>query len=120
MILPYEHLLEQLENTDFKPVTFGIFNFIEKEGFVVEASGVEKRNLDIDDFEYYKFNLTSEEVETIKISRKEGLKSFTKFKKFIENTVQENDIKCKIYIIKDSGSLIAVKVKGFVLELPDD
>ena len=111
-------LIEQLKHADYKRVTFGIFNFIDSEGFVDEVSSCDKTKYDIEDFCYYKFNLSDKEKNGIKYSKKEIIHFFKEFKSYIENSVQKNNIpKIRIYIIKESGSLIAVKLVEFNVDL---
>lgn len=112
----YDDLISQLYAGNFKNATFGIFNFIDGEGFVDEVCSKDKEKYGIDDFEYLKFDISEKQKNGIKFSKKEFVQYFKSFKSYVENELQKDSIsKLRIYLIKESGSLIAVKLKNFSL-----
>lgn len=120
-MVDFDDLIEQLKNGDFLPASFSIFNFIENDGFLTELYAVEKVKYDIDDFEYIKFKVSDDVKNGIKYSKKDLMNSVKSFKNHIEKDLQGDVKKLKIYPIKVSGSLIAVKLKDFNLfDKPND
>lgn len=106
-------LMEQLFNKPFKKMLFTPYNLIEDEGFVIEASNNDKKSYDMDDFEYLQFTLSDEDKKAIKAKKKDILSIFNDFKFEIEKTLQPKFAYCRIYVMKDIGTAIAVKVKDF-------
>lgn len=113
----FNELLEQLYSNPYKKVTFSIFNFIENDGFIDELFCINKTKYGIDDFDYIKFSIDDKQRNGIKYSKREYTKYFKAFKEYVETELQQTHIpRLKIYLIKESGSLIAVKLSSFVLE----
>lgn len=109
----FNELLEQLCNNPYKKVTFGIFNFIEDDGFIDELYCADKVKYGIEDFEYMKFSLDDKQKNGIRYSKKDFVRYFKAFKSYVETTLQHTVPKLRIYLIKESGSLIAVKLSTF-------
>ena len=110
-----DNFMEQLRNGDFRPASFSVFNFIDNDGFLTELYAIDKVNYDIDDFEYLNFSLTDDIKNGIKHGKKTIMKDITDFKKKVDDMLPDNEKKIKVYPIKYSGSLIAVKLKSFSL-----
>lgn len=114
----YVDLLKQINSVPFKNVTFSIFNYIDNEGFVDELCGANKEKYGIDDFEYLKLLISEKEKNGIKFSNKEIVSNFKNFKSYIENDLQEDSIpKMRVFLIKESGSLIVVRLKNFNIKI---
>lgn len=114
----YVDLLKQINSVPFKNVTFSIFNYIDNEGFVDEVCGANKEKYGIDDFEYLKLLISEKEKNGIKFSNKEIVSNFKNFKSYIENDLQEDSIpKMRVFLIKESGSLIVVRLKKFNIKI---
>lgn len=114
----YVDLLKQINSVPFKNVTFSIFNYIDNEGFVDEVCGANKEKYGIDDFEYLKLVISEKEKNGIKFSNKEIVSNFKNFKSYIENDLQEDSIpKMRVFLIKESGSLIVVRLKNFNIKI---
>ena len=114
----YVDLLKQINSVPFKNVTFSIFNYIDNEGFVDEVCGANKEKYGIDDFEYLKLLISEKEKNGIKFSNKEIVSNFKNFKSYIENDLQEDSIpKMRVFLIKESGSLIVVRLKNFNIKI---
>lgn len=114
-MVDFDELIEQLKNGEFRPASFSIFNFIENDGFLTELYAIEKTKYDIDDFEYIKFKISDDVKNGIKYSKKDSMNSISSFKDYVEKELQGDVKKLKVYPIKVSGSLIAVKLKNFNL-----
>lgn len=113
----FNELLEQLYNNPYKKITFSIYNFIENDGFIDELFCCNKTKYGLDDFEYIKFTIDDKQKNGIKYSKKEYTRFFKAFKEYVEKEIQHDVIpNLRIYLIKESGSLIAVKLKGFKLD----
>lgn len=113
----FNELLEQLYNSPYKRITFSIYNFIENDGFIDELFCSDKTKYGLDDFEYIKFSIDDKQRNGIKYSKKEYTRFFKAFKEHVEKELQQITIpKLRIYLIKESGSLIAVKLTSFDLE----
>lgn len=117
----FNELLEQIYSSPYKKVTFSIFNFIENDGFIDELFCADKTRYGIDDFEYIKFSIDDKQKNGIKYSKKEYTRYFKAFKEYVEKDLQETAIpRLRIYLIKESGSLIAVRLSSFKLDLTSD
>lgn len=102
-------------------VTFSIFNFIENDGFIDELFCADKTRYGIDDFEYIKFSIDDKQKSGIKYSKREYTRYFKAFKEYVEKGLQETAIpRLRIYLIKESGSLIAVRLSSFRLDKTSD
>lgn len=113
----FNELLEQLYNSPYKEISFSIFNFIENDGFIDELYCINKTKYGLDDFEFIKFKIDDKQRNGIKYSKREHTRFFKAFKEYVEKELQLDVIpKLRIYLIKESGSLIAVKLKGYKLE----
>lgn len=110
-----DNLLQQLYYKEYRSISFSIFNFIEEDGFITELYAVTKTQYDIDDFEFIKFDITDDLRSGIKYSKKDYIHFAYDFKNYVENELQKDVVKLKIYPIKQSGSLIAVKLKDFTI-----
>lgn len=106
-------LMEQLLNNPFKKMLFTTYNLIEDEGFVIEASNQDKKSYDMDDFEYCQFTLDVDDKKAIKAKKADILNVFNDFKYEVEKVLQPKFAYCRIYVMKDIGVVIAVKVKNF-------
>lgn len=106
-------LIEQLLNKPFKEMMFTPYNLIEDEGFVIEASGKDKETYGINDFEYLQFTLDADDKKAIKSNKKDIMTILTAFKYHIEKVCQPLFAYCRIYIMKEIGVVIAVKLKKY-------
>lgn len=106
-------LMEQLLNNPFKKMLFATYNLIEDEGFVIEVSNQDKKSYDMDDFEYCQFALDVDDKKAIKAKKVDILNVFNDFKYEVEKILQPKFAYCRIYVMKDIGVVIAVKVKNF-------
>lgn len=117
----FNELLEQIYSSPYKKVTFSIFNFIENDGFIDELFCADKTRYGIDDFEYIKFSIDDKQKSGIKYSKREYTRYFKAFKEYVEKDLQETAIsRLRIYLIKESGSLIAVRLSSFRLDKTSD
>lgn len=107
-----EDLYEQLYTKPFRSLLFTVYNLIEDEGFVAEASNELKRTCDIDDFEFMKFDISADDMKLIKNKDPESINSILSLKRYIEKEKQKGFAFCRIYIVKDIGSVIAVRLKN--------
>ena len=108
-----EELLNQLYTREFKRLLFTVYNLIEDDGFVIEASNNNKRDYDMEDFEFFKFDISDEDKKAIKSKKKDILNLLNDFKYMVEKEKQPQFAYCRIYVMKDLGSVIAVKTKDF-------
>lgn len=115
-----ENLLKQLYDKPYNPITFSIYNYIDNDGFITELFAYNKTHYDIDDFEYIKFDIDENFKNGVKYSKKDSLRIIFELKNYVEHVLQQNTIKLRIYPIKESGSLIAVKLKEFEIENPEN
>lgn len=106
-------LMAQLMTKPFKRLLFTIFNTIEDDGFFAEAKCVNKKNYDMDDFEYILFDISEEDKKAIKSKKTDILSVLNDFKYHIEKERQPMFANCRIYVFKDIGSVCAVKLKDF-------
>ena len=106
-------LMEQLFTNPFKKMLFTPYNLIEDEGFVIEASNNDKESYGMEDFEYLQFKIDTEDKKAIKANKKDILNVFNDLKYEVEKQKQKPFAYCRIYIMKDLGSVIAVKLKSF-------
>lgn len=98
----------QLSSNNWKPLSFGIFNLIEEDGFIKEMEALLKKDFFIDDFKYLKVNVDAETKKGIKTNDLDIMKNIKSFKKEIE----DSDSKARVYSVKSSGSLIVVKLNN--------
>lgn len=108
-----ENLLEQLFTKPFRNLLFTVYNHIEDDGFVIEASNQDKENYGMDDFEFMKFDVSDDEKKAIKNKKSDIMHILNDFKYEVERERQPLFAHCRIYIMKDLGSVIAVKTKNF-------
>ena len=106
-------LMEQLLSKPFKKMLFTPYNLIDDEGFVIEASNNDKKSYDMDDFEYLQFALDADDKKAIKTKKVDILNVFNDFKYEVEKVLQPKFAYCRIYVMKDIGVVIAVKLKSF-------
>lgn len=113
MLKKYEKLIEQLYTLPFKKMLFTIYNFIVEDGYVrnLKHQGLD---VDIDDLEYMIFQISEDDKNLIKRGK---IDKFVLFKNFIEKDIQSDRVKLGIFIMKEHGALVAVRPKGFMLDI---
>lgn len=113
MFKKYEKLIEQLYTLPFKKMLFTIYNFIVEDGYVrnLKHQGLD---VDIDDLEYMIFQISEDDKNLIKRGK---IDKFVLFKNFIEKDIQSDRVKLGIFIMKEHGTLVAVRPKGFMLDI---
>lgn len=110
------NLKEQLFKEPFKDMLFSIYNKIDDDGFVKEIGAIDKKDYGIDDFHYLYFTIQQETKDAIKFGGNGNRinRMLNNFKYYVEHELQaETYARCRIYILKDYGSLIAVKPRNF-------
>ena len=110
----YDELLKQLYDKDFVDLMFTVYNFIENDGYVAEISSAHGKKFDIDDFEFIVFDIPQEDKKAIKNGNALVIQRYQSFKYYIEKECQEVP-NCAIFIMKDLGIVIAVKLKYYNL-----
>lgn len=110
----YDELLKQLYEKDFVNLRFTVFNFIDSDGYVDEISALNKAHYGIDDFEFIVFDIPQEDKKAIKNGNALVIQRYKAFKHYIEKECQEVP-NCAIFIMKDLGIVIAVKLKYYNL-----
>lgn len=108
----YDTLLSQLYNKHYVDLKFTVYNFIENDGYVNEISAVHNQKYDIDDFEFIVFDLPEDDSKAIKNSNAFVIQKYRTFKHYIEKECQTIP-NCSIFILKDLGIVVAVKLKTF-------
>ena len=110
----YDELLRQLYEKDFVNLRYTVFNFIDSDGYVNEISALNKAHYGIDDFEFMVFDISDEDKKAIKNGNAFIIQKYRTFKHYIEKECQEVP-NCAIFIMKDLGIVIAVKLKYYNL-----
>ena len=108
-----EELYKQLFENQSRELLFTVFNLIEDDGFVIEANNQDKTQYDMDDFDFIKFDISDDDKKAIKCKKSDVLNVLNDFKYEIERVKQKSFPYCRIYVMKDLGSVIAVKLKLF-------
>lgn len=108
-----DELWNQLLTKPFRGLLFTVYNLIDDEGFVVEARNNDKKDYDMEDFEFLNFDISAEDKKAIKNKKSDILNVLNDFKYEVEKQKQKSFAYCRIYIMKDLGSVIAVKLKSF-------
>ena len=108
----YDTLLQQLYEKDFNELRFTVYNFIENDGYVNEISAIHKLKYGIDDFEFIVFDIPEDDRNAIKHGNALVIQRYRVFKQYIEKECQEVP-NCAIFIMKELGLVIAVKLKTF-------
>lgn len=109
----YNGLKKELLECEWKPVSFGIYNYIDDNGVVVELNGLDRKSYDMDDFEFHRFNLTEKEKLQIQYNSQQLISILEGFKEYIEKELQPNIPRLRIYWVESTGALFAVKLKSF-------
>lgn len=110
-MITIEELKEQLNTKQFRNMLFTAYNVIVDDGFVAEASNFLKRNCDMDDFEFVKFDISEDDKKAIKRNDEEIINTINEFKTYVERELQKGFSACRVYTLKDVGSVIAVRLK---------
>lgn len=80
----YKDFYQEIKEATFKPITFGLYNHIDDDMIVSYLSKKNKKIYGIDDFVYYKIELTSKEQFLLSMHNKEFLSSVTALKNKLE------------------------------------
>lgn len=110
----YGDLLQQLYDKDFNNLRFTVYNFIENDGYVNEISAAHGEKYGIDDFEFIVFDISDEDKKAIKCGNTVVIQKYKAFKYYIEKECQAIP-NCAIFIMKEFGIVIAVKLKYYNL-----
>lgn len=108
----YNKMFAQLHNKHFVNLKFTVYNFIENDGFVNEISALHNKKYDIGDFEFFMFDIPEDDKKAIKSGNAFVIQKYRTFKHYIENECQTVP-DCSIFIMKEFGIVIAVKLKEF-------
>lgn len=108
----YEDLLWQLHGKKFNPMNFTVYNFIEDDGYVKELSALKHETFTMDDFEFMILSIPDDDKKGIKIKNRSILQHYIDFKYYIEKECQDIP-QCGIFIMKDLGIIVAVKLKSY-------
>lgn len=115
----YSSLLRQMYEGRFRNLLYGIYNAIDSDGFVKEISAVDKQDYGMDDFHFFNFVLHEDTRNAIKGNDNDSvsLQMLKGFKYYVEHELQDGiSAHCRIYILKDYGTMVAVKPKNFSLD----
>ena len=109
MILP-RNFYDELKEEIFKPITYGIFNKMDDDGYINYLEKLHKEPFSIGDFKYYDFELTDKEKFLIKMHNREFLKNV----KLLKQKLSEyKDI--ILYIDYEIGLIRVVKLNKLML-----
>ncbi len=100
----------EIEESNFKNLTYGLFNMIEDDGFVYFVNHYLNQRLTIDDFEVMYFDLTDKEKFLLKMRNKEFKQNFLILKQKL--TKHETT---RLYVEHDKGKAYIVRVKKELL-----
>ena len=107
----YNFLIEQLYKMEYTPLRFTIYNFIENDGYVAEISGCKGQHYDIDDFEFFAFDIPDDDKFALRSDDAATVVKYSNFAHTVK-TAQETP-ECAVFIMKDFGLVIAVKLREF-------
>lgn len=105
MVKYIDDLVTQICTTPFRRMLFTIYEHVDEEGYIKTVA----KNCTIDDLEFIKLDI-GDDVDAIKAKDNYVLNKYKKFKRFIENKIQDTPY-LSIFIISDLGMVIAVKPK---------
>lgn len=108
-------LLEHIIEKGLKPMSFSVYNYMDDNGYITEMENYLKTNLVLNDFEYMVFNLTEQEKNGLKYRNKEIISKFENLKIFLEKTIQQENTKTILFILKDEAKVFLVNLKDFGL-----
>lgn len=107
----YKFLIDQLYNKEYTPLRFTIYNFIENDGYVAEISGCKGKHYDIDDFEFFAFDIPDEDKFAL---RSDDTGAFVKYSNFAHMVkVAQKIPECAVFVMKELGIVFAVKLREF-------
>ena len=112
--MKYDELIRQLYERDFSDMRFSVFNFIDEDGYVNEISALDNEKYGIEDFSFMIFDISDNDKNKIKLSDAATLMKYKEFKYYVEKECQKKP-KLSIFIMKDIGVVIAVKLKTYDL-----
>lgn len=101
------NLFKELNDENFIPITYRIFNFIDEDYFIRDVEKLNNERYSIDDFSYYEFELTNKEKFLVKMHNKDFLGNVLRLKRNLKN--QPN---VKVYVLHDVGVIMVVKLKS--------
>ena len=108
----YDELLQQLYRKEFNNLRFTVYNFIDSDGYINEISAAHGEKYGIDDFEFIVFDISDEDKKAIKNGNAVTIQRYKAFKYYIEKECQTVP-NCAIFIMKELGIVIAVKLKHY-------
>lgn len=112
----HDDLLSQLREMPFGRTPFTVYNFADDDGWVKELSVLNKVSVyDFDDLETLRLIIPDEDCESLKMNRRSVLDFYNGFKRLVEKEMQSTP-NVAIFIIRDIGSVFAVKPKGYDVE----
>lgn len=110
----YDELFKQFKEKEFRPLRFTVYNFIENDGYVSEISMLKGKRLDIEDFEYFAFDIPDEDKNGIKCGNNSIIQKYSSFSYYVERCQKIPE--CMVFVMKDLGIVIAVKLKDFDID----
>lgn len=108
----YKELLEQIKTREFSPLRFTIYNFIENDGYIAEISGLKGERFGIDDFEYLALDIPDDDKNEIRAENANVITKYNSFSYYVEHNCEKIP-ECMVFVMKDLGIVIAVKLKDF-------
>lgn len=108
----YNSLLKQIVDNEYSPLKYTVFNFIDNDGYVSEISALNNKKYDIDGFEFMVFDIPEEHRSDIKSGNAVTIQKYRVFKQYVEKDCQKIP-NCSVFILKDLGIVICVKVKEY-------
>lgn len=111
----YEYLTRQFHEKEFGNMRFSVFNHIEDDGYVTEISALDNEEYGIDDFSFMVLDIPEEDRGKIRASDAATIAKYREFKRYVEKECQERP-RLAVFIMKDVGVVVAVKLKTYNLE----
>lgn len=109
----YDDMLSQLREMPFGRTPFTVYNFADEDGWVTQLSVLNKTCVyDFDDLETLKFTIPPDDVEYLKMNKRSVVDFYNEFKKQVEKEMQTVP-NVGVFVIRDIGSVFAVKPKGY-------
>lgn len=112
-------IIDYVNDGEWKPLNFTIYNHIVDDGYLDNVSALLGEKFGMNDFEYMTLPLDSEESRLIKLGDGETIKWYSNIIYAFEKEVQKDAV-YGLFMFRKGGIIFAVRPKGKKIQLTED
>lgn len=112
-------IIDYVNDGEWKPLNFTIYNHIVDDGYLDNVSALLGEKFGMNDFEYMTLPLDSEESKLIKLGDGETIKWYSNIIYAFEKEVQKDAV-YGLFMLRKGGIIFAVRPKGKKIQLTED